>query len=660
MKHAIKKIGSAEAEASALRKIPKLSGETSAKALFFFCAFFSVLAVFGIVLYILVESFPALREIGIVNFLFGSIWSPKHYEDPELGMEASEVFGIFPMIVSSLVVTAGAAALGGTLGVCTAVFMVHFCPERLRKGYGQLVNLLAGIPSVIYGFFGLVALVPLLESLFGVAVGKGPLAAVLVLSIMILPTVASISANSIRAVPKEYYEGALALGGNKAQTVFKICVPAARRGILSALILGIGRAVGETMAVQMVVGNTAGNYPESLFAQVATMTTHIVTEMGYTASGSLWQRALIATGFVLLCFVLLINVVLTLIRREKPGGDRRFKRKLRKRVGEQSLPEFHRTGGLQEALKYVCIAFACAVFAALGALIVFILVKGVPHLTPHFLFSAGSSTDLTIAPMLVSTLMIVAMTLVIALPLGIGAAIFLNEYAKKGSRIVKGIRLFIDTLAGIPSIVFGLFGMIFFVPLCGGSYNLLAGSLTMVLIVLPTIVRSTEESLSEIPDSMREGSYALGAGKVRTIFKIVLPSALGGLVTSVILSVGRIVGESAALIYTAGAVMEMPSGYFSSGVSFSVGMYTLMSTARAGDMEKAYATAVVLLVIVVSLNLLVALLEKKLARKRAGGGGGTSATSQTEKMKKERGKRRTEERGMAVSVQASAAPGERG
>ena len=600
-----------------------LDGEKSARAVFFIAAAFSVVAVFAIVIYLLVASIPALSEVGFFSFLFKSKWLPKFYEDGS--RPASETFGILPMILSSVVVTLGAVVVGGLLGVCTAVFLVYYCPKKCKGAYTQVINLLAGIPSVVYGFFGLVVIVPILEGIFGVTVGKGVLAAVLVLSLMIMPTIASLTKNSLEAVPNEYYEGALALGNTKAQAIFKVCLPAAKRGILSALILGVGRAVGETMAVAMVVGNTTNNFPTGLFMPVATMTTQIVKEMGY-ATG-LRKDALIAIGFILLLFVLVINLVLTLVKREKMGGNALRGRKLKAQQEEGAQKSkaqyaFRRGGIVQEILKYICMALAAVVIVALAAMVAFIIVKGVPNLTADFLFTAGSSTDVTMPQLLVTTLLIIFMTLIIALPLGIAAAIYLNEYAKKGSKLVKAIRLFIDTLAGIPSIVFGLFGNIFFVAICGGRYSILAGSLTMVLIVLPTIVRSTEESLREVADAMREGSLALGASKVRTIFKIVLPSALSGIVTSVILSIGRIVGESAALIYTAGAVIGMPDGYGSSGMTFAVAMYKLTQTGRAGDMEKAYAIAVVLLVIVVALNLLVAFLERRIKRKTRGGTGG--------------------------------------
>lgn len=616
------------------------TAEGAAKGLFFVCAAFSALAVFTIVFYLLYVSIPVFREVGVFNFLFKRIWAGNLYADGEIAAE--NAFGIFPAVVSSLVVTLGAVVLGGALGIGSAIFTAHYCPKRFKGFYMQVINLLAGIPSVVFGFFGLVVLVPALQTVFDVPVGKGPLAAVLVLSLMIMPTVASVSKNSIEAVPHDYYEGALALGNTKAQAVFKVCVPAAKTGIFSALILGVGRAVGETMAVQMVVGNSFNWMPEGFFQGVCTMTTLIVSDMPY--SSGLWRQALVATGFILLCFILVVNLCLNLVQKERKGTKSLFARKWKERTEETKAREhvFSRGGLWQEASKYVCIVSACFASAILGIIVVFISVKGIPNLTPNFLFGASSNSNATLKSALLSTFLTIVMTLAIALPLGIGAAVFLNEYSEKGSRLVKFVRLFVDTLSGIPSIVFGLFGMVFFVKVLGRRC-LLAGSFTMVLIILPTIIRSTEESLREVPDSMREASLALGASKVRTIFRIVLPAALSGIVTSIILSVGRIVGESAALIYTAGATLACPSGYMSQGSTFAVLMYTLSSSGKADEfgqssLGKTYATGFVLLAIVVCLNLLISLVERRLKGKAAGAASGGDGG----KNKRDKFKRKTE------------------
>lgn len=577
--------------------------ENIAKVIFTAFATFSILAVFAIIIFVLINSVPAFAEIGFFKFLFGSEW-----------MGTSGVFGILPMIVVSLVLTLCAVLLGGTLAVFTAVFIVYYCPKIfggiIKKIYNQVINLLAGIPSLIYGYFGLMFLKPVIENIFGVNNASGLLLSTLILSVMILPTVTSLVRNSLESVPMHYYEGALALGCNKNQSVWKVLVPAAKNGIIAAMILGIGRAVGETMAVQLLLGNQV-NYPSGLFLPIRSLTSNIVLEFAY--SQGLHRQALIATGFVLLLFILVINVCLWAVKKnDSVSGNKFFTRKF-KEGNTRDLPfSYRKTGSIQDVLWIL--SWICAVFVVivLCAIFLFVFVNGFPalgKLGANFIFGATGKTwaTSTLSPAFVTTGLLILISLLIALPLGVGAAIFLNEYAKRGSKFVKVIRLFVDTLAGIPSIIFGLFGAILFGDIMGMRYSILNGSLTLALVILPTIIRSTEQSLSEVPDSMREASYALGAGKVRTVFLVVLPRAISGMITSVILSVGRIVGESAALIFTAGNLAGMPEGINSAGSSFAVMMYSFMNEGMY--MDKAYATAVILIFFVVILNILVTLCE---------------------------------------------------
>ena len=575
--------------------------ENIARAVFFVLAAFSVVAVFAIVFYLLYASIPAFREIGFFRFVFGSTWSASH-----------RIFGILPMIVTSLVLTALSVFFGGVFAVFTAVFIVYYCPRVLKKIYIQVINLLAGIPSLVYGYFGLVLLKPILEKTFGVGSASGLLLGTIILSVMILPTITSLVKNSLENVPMHYYEGALALGCTKNQSVWKVCLPAAKNGIIAAIILGIGRAVGETMAVQLLLGNQV-NYPLLPFMPVRSLTSNIVQEFGY--STGLHRQALIATGFILLLFILIVNVCLWAVKKnDSISGNKFFSRKFKESNGTVSQYSYKKTGSAQDVLWILSWIVAVLTAVVLAFIVIFTFVKGLPHITGDFLFGKSGNTKTTLAPAFVTTGLLIVISLLVALPLGIGAAIFLTEYAKRGSKTVKCIRLFIDTLAGIPSIVFGLFGAIFFGGYLHMGYSILGGALTLALMILPTIIRSVEQSLSEVPDSMREASYALGAGKIRTIFVVVLPQALSGIITSVILSVGRIVGESAALVYTAGTVSAMPDGLNSAGSSFAVMMYKFMSEGL--QMNAAYATASVLLIFVIVLNLLVSLVERVFRRRK--------------------------------------------
>ena len=510
------------------------------------------------------------------------------------------------MIVGTFFLTICAVLLGGTLAVFTAIWLVFYCPKRLKKIYTQIVNLLAGIPSIVYGLFGYKFLMPLLVDIFHPNnAGFGLLACTLILSVMILPTITSITKNSLEAVPMHYYEGALALGCSKNQAVWKVLLPAAKSGIISAIILGIGRAIGETMAVQMIVGNGSG-YPFGAFVPFTTLTSNIVQNWGYATPSE--QSALIADGFVLLIFILILNLCLMAAKKDSKGGNKFFSRRLKESDQKDTLKSYRRTGSACDALWIVSWVISLLVAFVLAFIVIFVFVKGFPHLSIDFMFGESGNAHTTLAPAFVSTIMLIGLALLLALPLGVGAAIFLNEYANKGSVFVKVIRLFVDTLAGIPSIIFGLFGMVFFVIGMNMGYSLWAGGITLALIILPTIIRSTEQSLSEVPDSMREASYALGAGKLRTIFVVVLPQAITGIITSIILSIGRIVNESAALIFTVGSASTfIPQGYGDSAASFAVLVWKFMSNGL--QVNEAYATASILLVFVIILNLLVSLVE---------------------------------------------------
>lgn len=268
--------------------------------LFLLAAGFSIIAVFMICLFLFANSIPAIHKIGFVEFIFGQKWKP-----------GNELYGIFPMIIGSLYVTAGAIIFGVPVGLMTAIFLSKFCPKKLHKFLKSAIDLLAGIPSVVYGFFGLMVIIPFVREVFG-GNGNSILTASILLGIMILPTIISVSESSLNAVPESYYEGARALGATHERSVFYAMLPAAKSGIFAGIILGIGRAIGETMAVIMVAGNQA-RIPTSILKGVRTLTANIVIEMGYAAE--LHREALIATGVVLFIFILIINLCFSVLQR---------------------------------------------------------------------------------------------------------------------------------------------------------------------------------------------------------------------------------------------------------------------------------------------------------------------------------------------------------
>lgn len=286
--------------------------EKAVEIIFLLLACVSIVAVVVICAFLFMSGLPAMFEIGIGNFLFGKQWRPGENK-----------FGILPMIVGSVYVTLGAICIGVPIGVLTAVFLAKLCPKKLHKILKPAVELLAGIPSILYGFFALVVIVPVLRRNFP-GNGLSLLAACILLGMMILPTIIGVAESAIRAVPESYYEGALALGATRERSLFCVVLPAAKSGVSSGIVLGIGRAIGETMAVNMVAGNNK-IIPNSLFQGVRTLTTNIVLEMGYATD--LHREALIANGVVLFVFILLINSVFFLLK--KPEGGKKTEKKER-------------------------------------------------------------------------------------------------------------------------------------------------------------------------------------------------------------------------------------------------------------------------------------------------------------------------------------------
>lgn len=280
----------------------KKVSENVMKVVFLLSACISIVAVVLICLFLFANGIPTIGEIGPLNFLLGTTWRP-----------GNDLYGILPMILGSVYVTAGALIVGVPIGILCAVFLACYCPKKLYKFLKPAVDLLAGIPSIVYGFFGLVVIVPILQNLVGDGFsGKSILTASILLGIMILPTIISVTESSLRAVPVQYYEGALALGATKERSIFRASMPAAKSGITAGIILGVGRAIGEAMAITWIAGNQPV-IPTSIFDGARTLTANIVLEMGYASD--LHREALIATAVVLFVFILIINLCFSMLKR---------------------------------------------------------------------------------------------------------------------------------------------------------------------------------------------------------------------------------------------------------------------------------------------------------------------------------------------------------
>jgi len=593
---------------------------------FLICALFSIAILSLITLFLLYGGIPAMAEIGVFNFLFGRVWQPEW--NPPL-------FGILPMIVGSIYTTLGAIVIGVPIGIFTAVFLAYFCPKPLYKILKPAINLLAGIPSVVYGFFGVMIIVPLLRGPIldytGGGTGMSLLAASILLGIMILPTIIAISESAIKAVPRSYYEGSLALGASKTRAVFKAVLPAAKSGVFASVILGVGRAIGETMAVILVAGNQPRllsgenvSFLQTIFSGFRTLTVNVQLELAYAPEGG-HREALIATAVVLLLFILIINVIFNIFNRKKDHSRLTLGARLKHKIWTNSWlgnffgnlrfkQKFHAfTTPIRDKIVFMLtLVLSAATFAALLFIIFHILSNGIPHLSPQLFEFVHTADNQSMMPAIINTLIMIVLTLALAVPIGIFTGIYLVEYTKKGNKAVKIIRTATEMLASIPTIVFGLFGFLFFSGVFGIAYTLIGGALTLSMMILPLIIRTTEEALKSVPDGYREGAFALGSGKLRMVFKAVLPSATPGILAGVILAIGRIVGDTAALVHTAGAVARIPESFTDSTRTLSVHMWMLAQEGQ--HVPEAYATAVVLLAIVLIINMGSSFIAKKLSK----------------------------------------------
>ena len=467
----------------------------------------SILAL--ITFFIFEEGLPLIWKIGPKAFLLGERWIPSQGFVRHLSDDRQFLLG---------------HSWGPPSGYSSWVGLYHLsCRNGPLLPWEHVlrpaIQLLAAIPSVIYGFWGLIVLVPLVRNYLG-GPGLSILSGSLILGFMILPTIISISEDSLRALPPTYKAGALALGATHWQTIWRVLIPAARSGIVASIILGMGRAIGETMAMIMILGN-AVKMPTSFLDSARTLTTNIGIEMGY-ASGD-HRQALFATGIVLFFIIMVLNSLAIFLSR----------RRVRLMI--------NRTRYLTQSIAKILIWIAALSTIAVMILILFqILKEGFPVLHLRFFLDSPKSMGREggIFSTIIGTMALTVVAILFAAPLGVGTAIFLREYTRE-SRISRLIRFGTDCLAGVPSIIFGLFGFVFFVIRLNMGWSILSGGLTLAAMILPTVISTTEESIKAIPHSYREVSYSLGGTKWQTVTRVVLPNALPGIFTGIITECGK-------------------------------------------------------------------------------------------------------------------------
>lgn len=632
----------------------------------------AVLIVLLIILFTLGNSVTAIKEIGILDFLFGDVWRPSGGD-----------YGALPLITGSILVTLGSMVLAVPVGIACAIYISEIAPAKLRTTLKPVVELFSAIPSVVFGFVGMMVIVPALKVLFPdqQLFSNSWLAASIVLALMAMPTIISVSEDAIHAVPRSYREASLAMGATKWESIVKVVLPAAVSGVSAAIILGIGRAIGETMAVLMLTGN-APIIPDPLwnvYSLISTLTGTIALQLPEAVTGSVTQSALFELGVLLMIIVLAINVlsrhVVNSAKRRIGEGDGRPSLLFRMTGRSSIIPEsvsdrlsehrstLMRCGMLLLAFigvwmfaslltsdvmalvsaavvvaalvgmgymfdkvdstsrQTVCIGGVTLVMGAvilmLAIIIGHILIKGIPALSIEFLTTspAPGGRGGGIYPAIIGSLELIAGTAVIAFPLGVLTGIYLNEYAKD-TRFTRIIREAIDLLNGTPSIVFGMFGMVLFVTAMGFGYSLLAGWITLAFMILPVIIRTTEEALKSVPKDLREASRAMGATKWRTIYKVVLPAAMGGVVTGAILSIGRAAGETAPIMLTAAVISQphLAGSILDPVMALPLHLYHLAMD-LPGTTELQYGTATVLLIIVLVFFVAASLIRSHYSKK---------------------------------------------
>nr|WP_317285244.1 phosphate ABC transporter permease PstA [uncultured Parolsenella sp.] len=630
--------------------------EAALKNLFLACACVAVLAVILIFIFTFWKAIPVITQIGLGDF-FGLNWAPTegHY-------------GILALLAGSGIVTVGSLALGVPLAVGCAVFLTEIAGKKLASVVSTAVDLLAGVPSVVYGFFGLVILRPIVAKLTG-GLGFGALTVWLVLAIMIVPTITTLTMDALRSIPMGIREASFAMGATRWQTIYKVVLPAAKMGIVNAVVLGMGRAIGETMAVLMVVGN-APVIPAGIASPLSTLTSQVALDMGY--SSGLHRSALFGMG----CVLFIISAALVGIVRKmssmREDGRGRSKHRRAKAADRAAVaaggisfdhpedPSEHApvqvltgddvtpvTGVVTESregsrarikrllaqgsssaggsnknrandLMIAVFRAAGVITAAVLVLIIgFVAVNGLPVMSLDFIFGwpEGVNAEGGIFPTIVSTLYVTALAMLVCVPIAVLAAVYLAEYAKQG-RLVTFIRYAADTLSSVPSIVMGLFGYALFVEAMGFGLSMLSAALALALMMLPIVMRTTEEAIRSVPRYIRWGAYGLGSTKWQVVSKIVLPSAFPRIATGIVLAIGRAIGETAVVLYTMGQAINLPLTPLDSGRPMTIHLYQLAN--EGINMQAAYGTALLLMVMILAFNMFARYLSRRSASKSKG------------------------------------------
>ncbi len=581
----------------------------------------AILGLFLILFFVIYNSIPFFKNYSFKEFITGKLWDPPNS------------YGAWIIILSTFFVLLISLMISVPLTLFTSLFICEYLSFKWKKRVISIIRLLAGIPSVIFGLFAITEISPIFISL-GAPSGQNLLLASLILSFMSIPIMISLSINSIENVPDSYRYASLALGLTKSYTTFKIVRKSATLGILSAIIMGIARVVGETMAVIMIAGNSAtglelhSGLMQFLYSSIRTLAGTIGLEF-LENSGPEHQAALYSIGVILFILVIIINGTILIAQ-----GSKKWKYKiinLKKKSSKNMEINELRTSNLstkqmrneiwnkvQKHKRIEKFLNGLRLFFMISSTLItisftlwislMVIVKGIISFCVNDTASALTVgiTPIATIGLILSTLILVITTILLTLPFSLLTSIYLTQYGKENSFFKKILLFSLNLMASTPSIVFGLFGLSIFIGFMHMPLSIITASMTLTFLILPIMVKSIENVLNNIPKSYKFGAYALGASKTETIWKVIVPGALRGIVTAVILAMARIVGESAPIYLTLGTVARIPNaGFLSIGTTLSVKIYMIFKEGTGENtLNIAYRLALIVMIIVFVLNYL--------------------------------------------------------
>ena len=595
-----------------------IPGEIAITVLLFISASLAVV-ISAAIIYTLVNgsfNFFSNPVISPLEFFTGCSWIPSG---------GNPKFGVLPLLSGSILVAGGALLMGAPVGIGAALFLSEFAGQRLRAVAKPVIEVLAGIPSIVYGFFALVFISPILRDVLGASYFNAA-SAIIVISIMILPIVVSVSDDAMRAVPRELREASLAMGATGWETATRVVLPAGSSGIAASVILGLARAIGETMVVTLAAGSVA-NLTFNPLKEVQTMTAYIAQVATGDIPPGVAMEAAFAVGLLLFLITYIINMVAARVVKGIETGESGAVKGILKRIlgifslvfgnlhnmvtGQHAKRAMQKSFTLNRrylkerigvSIVAICLMIAvCFLFYLLSSM----LAQGLGSINWNFLTNipSGSKPEMAgIFPVIMGSVYLMILTMLFAIPTGVGAAVYLTEIARD-ARYVLFLRRVIQNLAGVPSIVFGLVGLTIFVRLFGFGPSLLSGSLTLAIMVIPIIIVVTEEALKSVPWSFREAARGLGATRWQTVRHHVLPNALPGILTGMVLALSRAIGETAPILFMGSVFAKVPpSGIFDSFLALPLTIFYWTRHPNPEFHDLSAATILVLLIILLTMN----------------------------------------------------------